>query len=256
MRICNIPCFFVLCLITLSTACGSSKEEIRLAQETKAKGIENAKLLQESQSTKAENAKLLQESQSTKAENVQLAEQVKGVKMALSEAKVRADKLEESLLGIAKAKKQEETEQANKSKLTIQAGVTMKSGDTKPVTNTKIFITKKSLDEFYKLEKPTEYERAAADIYKATGGHALWVLAVQFPRVRAPDFKEHSIASTQTDFNGVAEIPDLMPGIYYIHCGTSLGGAVVWSFRIEVKAGQNKIFLSNDNVTGNVSTGL
>ena len=240
MRICNIPCFFVLCLITLSTACGSSKEEIRLAQETKAKGIENAKLLQESQSTKAEN--------------VQLAEQVKGVKMALSEAKVRADKLEESLLGIAKAKKQEETEQANKSKLTIQAGVTMKSGDTKPVSNTKIFITKKSLNEFY-----TPKDREGKDL--SDGKPHLtaywWAWVFKFPAgVVAPDFTKHSIASTQTDFNGVAEIPDLMPGIYYIHCGTSLGGAVVWSFRIEVKAGQNKIFLSNDNVTGNVSTGL
>lgn len=286
MLIRNAHCFLALCLITLSTGCGPSKEELRLAEENKAKGLENAKLLQESQLAKAENVKLAEQvrtgllekeklSDQLKAaisenrglaekltvsatENAQLTEQVKITKATLSEAKAKAEKLEENLMGIAKAKKQEEIDQASKAKLTVQAGVTMQSGDTKPASNAEVFVTKKTLEEImpfaelrvvdFKGKSNKDGVSNTADAWgKGVGKYAnssyVTVAAQIEPRVRSA-----KITSTRTDFNGTAEFLDLPPGTYFIHCATSLGGGAAWSLKLEVKAGQNKIFLSNENM--------
>jgi len=161
----------------------------------------------------------------------------------------------------------------NTATLRIQAGITMKSGDTKPVSNTKVVLTKIGIPQICKTWKVL--------VDGPEGGKtARWgrvaSLAAMFGGVGSAESysKElnlineglamEKVAEDATDFNGQAVFNALPIRRVYINMLTELGGGnpmtammkdklggasySAWSVPIDLKPGDNKLILFNDNL--------
>lgn len=159
----------------------------------------------------------------------------------------------------------------NTATLRIQAGITMKSGDTKPVSNTKVILTKIGIPQIFKSRGITKgtfgglqgatytsqwgtlstYEKlsrnagmeSAINMASKTGREDLSKIAEAF--------LTEKVAEDTTDFNGQAVFAALPIRRVYANVLTELGGggsSSAWSVPIDLKPGDNKLILSNDNL--------
>ena len=141
-----------------------------------------------------------------------------------------------------------------------QAGLTMKSGDTKPVSNTKVVLTKIGIPQICKTWKVfMDGPDGGKNFTEQWAGAAMlagWM----------PDRKQQlltinqalameKVAEDTTDFNGQAVFASLPIRRVYANVLTELGGGggaspstSPWSVPIDLKPGENKLILSNDNL--------
>jgi hypothetical protein len=142
----------------------------------------------------------------------------------------------------------------NTATLKIQAGITMKSGDTKPVSNTKVVLTKMGIPQICKTWKVfMDGPDGGKNFTVQWSGAALLASYM-------PDRKQQlltinqalaieKVAEDTTDFNGQAVFTALPIRRVYANMLTELGGGLSsWSVPIDLKSGENKLILSNDNL--------
>ena len=134
--------------------------------------------------------------------------------------------------------------------LTVQVGLTMKSGDTKPVSNTKVYLTKKTSSDYLgDIEVVyNDGKKQSRDLFFIAWAKGLgeWsILYGTFARKVYDRLKSETVAVSDTDFNGTASFEDIPKGEYYAICVTPLGGGAVLEKRISVSTSKVKVALSN-----------
>lgn len=130
--------------------------------------------------------------------------------------------------------------------LSIEAGIIYKMGGNQPVARTEFMLLDQSLETVLREGGVSEGR---------TGVLSTYAFAVkypeQFPGVAAraaQAIKSHLVSSVSTDFAGKAQFTDLKPGSYYLAGLTSTRkGFAIWNLPVEVKAGQNSLFLDQNN---------
>ena len=129
-------------------------------------------------------------------------------------------------------------------------GVTMQSGETKPITNTKVYLVKTPLLTL--LPGKYDYERRSSSDLSSTaagawaGGIGKWAtLYGQFVPGIVEAVEKDAVFQTTTDFNGRASFEGISPGSYIALCATSLGGGVVLEKAVQVKG--KSVFVALDN---------
>ena len=149
----------------------------------------------------------------------------------------------------------------NTATLKIQAGLTMQSGVTKPVSNIKFSLTKIGIPQILKSKGISlhtlsggSYTTQWANLF--AGGRFDESLNI-FSSTGKEDLRKinealaaEKIAEEPTDFNGQANFQSVPIQRVYINGMTSLGGGssyTAWSVPIDLKLGENKFTLSNDN---------
>jgi hypothetical protein len=130
--------------------------------------------------------------------------------------------------------------------LLIEAGIIYKMGGNQPVARTEFMLLDQSLEAVLREGGVSEGR---------TGVLSTYAFAVkypeQFPGVAAAAqraIKAHLVSSVSTDFAGKAQFTDLKPGSYYLAgLSSTRKGFAIWNVPIEVKAGQNSLFLDQNN---------
>jgi hypothetical protein len=130
--------------------------------------------------------------------------------------------------------------------LSIEAGIIYKMGGNQPVARTEFMLLDQSLETVLREGGVSEGR---------TGVLSTYAFAVkypeQFPGVAAraaQAIKSHLFSSVSTDFAGKAQFADLKPGSYYLAGLTSTRkGFAIWNLPVEVKTGQNSVFLDQNN---------
>lgn len=156
--------------------------------------------------------------------------------------------------------------------VSIEAALVFKSGDVKPVARTEFMLLDKNFETIlqesdFTSELPEDLkgkiskisplkafallanatEKAASYSVPTSTGKDEFRLALMKATAAV---KPHTLYSTTTDFQGKAEFKEVKAGEYYLF-GYSNAGAtvVVWNLKTEVKSGQNKITLDQNNAT-------
>lgn len=151
----------------------------------------------------------------------------------------------------------------NTATLKIQAGLTMRSGDTKPVNNTKIVLSKIGIPQICKAKGISIHTlsggRYTVQWANLLAGFALNQSVNIFSKTGKEDISKineslliEKIAEDTTDFNGQATFAALPIRRVYANMATELGssaGMSAWSVPVDLKPGDNKLILSNDNLS-------
>ncbi len=128
------------------------------------------------------------------------------------------------------AKERARKEASSKATVSSQAGITMKSGDTKPIANTKIYLTKKYPDR----------NMSSKSVISPDSFRFIIQSRIQ---------KSGVVATATTNFQGTAIFRDVVPGNYYLQCYTPLGGGDNFLVKkVKIKSGENSVSLSNDDI--------
>jgi hypothetical protein len=155
--------------------------------------------------------------------------------------------------------------------LKIQAGLTMKSGDTKPVSNTKFILTKIGIPQIFKLKGISGNIAGVGSactakwagisgsegVRQSLGVNRISCLYSETPKEDLQKINEallaEKISEETTDFNGQASFASVPIQRVYINGLTSLGSGgpsySAWSVSIDLKPGENKLILSNENLS-------
>lgn len=130
--------------------------------------------------------------------------------------------------------------------LSIEAGIIYKMGGNQPVSRTEFMLLDQSLETIL-----TE----AGIPPRTTGVLSSYAFAMlypsQFPGVAEKAqaaIKQHAVQTVSTDFSGKAQFTDIKPGSYYVAgLSSTRKGFAIWNLPVEVKAGQNSVFLDQNN---------
>lgn len=153
-----------------------------------------------------------------------------------------------------KSREEEARAAARHATIVAQLGVTMQSGDTKPVTNTTVYLMKAEL-----LQLVPETFTSSSDVRGRVGAgtdlkaNAAGVLhfAPLYPSdaSRVTQTLERSAVRTSTsDFSGRATFEDVEPGDYYVLCSTPLGGGAVLEKKVHAAGKSTFVALDNSDV--------
>ena len=227
----------ILAFVALLSGCGEGLTpkvaalEAELAKEKAALVAAKAELAKEKEAQVAVNAELAKEKAALVAAKAELA------KVALAE-KLEADR---------KAQADKNTT------LSVQVGITMQSGDTKPVSNQKIYLTRRKASVYLGDIKLKNNFGTIGTL--DLGVFSLWKLGIGKGAILYSNLaiecnllaKKEAIFVVNTDFNGVAIFEEVPKGDYYVLCVTPLGGGSVLEKRVTISTSKTKIALSNDD---------
>ncbi|NBX69980.1 MAG: hypothetical protein EBR01_13600 [Proteobacteria bacterium] len=144
----------------------------------------------------------------------------------------------------------------NTATLKIQAGLTMRSGDTKPVSNTKVVLTKIGIPQICKTWKVfMDGPNGGKNLTVQWSSAALLAGYMTDRKQQLLTINQalamEKVAEDTTDFNGQAVFTALPIRRVYVNVLTELGGRgglSAWSVPSDLKPGDNKLILSNDNL--------
>jgi hypothetical protein len=133
--------------------------------------------------------------------------------------------------------------------LSIEAKVSDRTGNTKPV----------KAEKFYLLDKDLETILSDADINPVNGQTLKnsFGLSVLYPdryreinKKALDEINKHIKYDITTDSSGKAQMKDIKPGSYYLFAITKTGnGFAIWSSQIGINPGQNILNLSPQPMT-------
>ena len=242
-------------IVTLESQAKENSQKIASLTEQQAKSSETIKVLENERATAREKILSLEKSLS---ESVARGNESIARENALKEKFSLADKERESLankLSTIEAAQataaREAAEAASRSNLVLQLGVTMQSGETKPITNTKVYLTRTPLLTL--LPGKYDYERRSGDISNTAAG--AWGRGIgkfaslfgQFVPGIVSAVEKDAAFQTTTDFNGRASFEGIPTGSYIVLCATPLGGGVVLEKAVQVKGKSGLVALDNSD---------
>jgi hypothetical protein len=268
-------------LALLLAGCGPGKEELRLASEAKELRSQKEAAEKESSSLRTKlSAAELSVSQRVTAEEVQAkriaelereSQRLKAsIETELSQKKISEDRqallreqiadlqrrlednekaakaaamAREEQLKTAEAERQRILDaERNKIVLEIQAGLTYRSGDTKPVATTDFFLLKESLASIisqYGFKDAGDFFTKLVVERMVKPGKAVEAYNAMVAK---------SVARVRTDFSGKGQFENISAGEYFIVGMANYGRSyVVWDHPKSVAAGKNALMLSVDN---------
>jgi hypothetical protein len=267
------PIFFQLSAVSVCLAflsgCGEdlrlriSDLEVQLAKEKAALASASAEVARQKIALVELDAQLVKEKAATASVEAELAKERASLATANADlvkeraalASLSAELARErSAKAEAAAKTEaERIDAANRNAvLTAQLGLTMKSGDTKPVANAKVYLTQKSSAEILAgiqvvSELGTKIDLPPIYVWGKAMGE--WSLAFSDHAAKVSrTLASEAIAVADTDFSGVAVFEDLPKGDYYVICATALGKGAVLEKRVSINSAKAKTALSNSDV--------
>lgn len=262
----------IACAVFAVAGCNEDLKQRIVSLESQAKeNAEKIAALTEQQAKSSETIKALENERTTAREKILSLEKSLGESVARgNESIARESVLKEKFHSVEKereslAQKLSEfeaaraaadakaarvaAEAASHSNLVLQLGVTMQSGETKPITNTKVYLTKTPFLTL--LPGKYDYERRNGDISSTAAGAwaggigKLASLYGQFVPAIVEAVEKDAVFQTTTDFNGRASFEGLSPGNYIALCATALGGGIVLEKTVQVKG--KSVFVALDN---------
>jgi hypothetical protein len=148
-----------------------------------------------------------------------------------------------------------------KGKIELEAGLVFKSGDVKPVARTNFYLLKDNAEKIIVTQEHLNlYNQEIARFGSKPKTLDKWGMyeAVLYMNGRiAPSFaiaakkslESSKVASTTTGFDGKATLEDVDIGDYFLFGDYQIDKqATYWNIPVSVKAGTNKVILSNDNM--------
>ena len=174
--------------------------------------------------------------------------------LAKEKAALVAAKAELAKVALAEKLEADRKAQADKNTtLSVQVGITMQSGDTKPVSNQKIYLTRRKASVYLGDIKLKNNFGTIGTL--DLGVFSLWKLGIGKGAILYSNLaiecnllaKKEAIFVVNTDFNGVAIFEEVPKGDYYVLCVTPLGGGSVLEKRVTISTSKTKIALSNDD---------
>jgi len=144
-------------------------------------------------------------------------------------------------------------EEQRRASITVQLGVTMQSGDTKAVTNTKVYLTRKTLNELFPYTVSDSEGKPQSASHVWTTGVGQFAILYRHRNVETPAMitrmvTESSVQIASTDFNGRASFEALEPGEYVVLCVTPMGNGAVFEKRVKAAGKTSVVALSNDDI--------
>lgn len=164
---------------------------------------------------------------------------VKRERLAVAEGKLSVYESERSRVP------QASEEAAKNTTFTAQIGVTMRSGETKPVTNVTVYLLKARLSDIASGPFPKEKGRAPKNAVMAV------MYSVLFPNSYASVMsrvEENMVAKTTSDFSGRAVFEGIEPGDYVVFCFTPLGKGAVLEKSVRMEARNTMVSLGNEDI--------
>ena len=261
----------IAALVALLSGCGEDLKpkvaalEAELAKEKAALVVANAELVKEKAALVATNAELAKEKAALVVANAELAKEK--VALVVSNAALAKEKAalvaaneefarEKAAFSVVAAKialaekleADKKAESDKKGSLTVQLGLTMRSGDTKPVSNTKVYLTRKNTSVILSsIEAKNDYgAKISLKVVEvlSSAGELLGYYSKMVSEVESR-LKVESLAIVDSDFNGSATFEDIAKGDYYVICFTRLGGGAVLEKQITISTSKAKVALSN-----------
>jgi hypothetical protein len=130
--------------------------------------------------------------------------------------------------------------------LSIEAGIIYKMGGNQPVARTEFMLLDQSLETVLREGGVSEGRTGVLSTYAFAVKYPEQFPGVAVAAQRA--IKAHLVSSVSTDFAGKAQFTDLKPGSYYLAgLSSTRKGFAIWNLPVEVKAGQNSLFLDQNN---------
>jgi hypothetical protein len=209
------------------------------------------------QEAKGLNAKLLYVTESKSNEVKNFTTQVVNLsgQLAETEKKLQSVQLELAsatgeLKATAREKENAKKEADSKATLKVQVGLTMGSGETKPVSNNKLYITKESFCRIVGCKHTYSNNRAADEAVDWWFGKKFPISAASSSRIEE-SIAQVAISIGTTDFSGQVVYENLAPGSYYVMGATLAGGGATLMKAVTLKAGQNQLSLGNEDMLSN-----
>lgn len=244
-------------IVSLESQAKENAQKIASLTDQQAKSLETIKALENERATAREKILSLEKSlgESVARGNESIARE-NTLKEKFSSADKERESLAKKLSAIEAAQvaadakaAREAAEAASHSNLVLQFGVTMQSGESKPITNTKVYLTRTPLLTL--LPGKYSYEQRSSDISNTAAG--AWGRGIgkfaplfgQFVPGIVNAVEKDAVYQTTTDFNGKASFEGIPPGSYIALCATSLGGGVVLEKAVQVKG--KSVFVALDN---------
>lgn len=136
-------------------------------------------------------------------------------------------------------------EAARKATFTVQMGVTMRSGETKPVTNASVYLLKARLLDVAPGQFSQDDGRNSSNV----------VMVVMFPTLFRKSYAtvmdcidKNTVAKVSSDFSGRATFEGVEPGEYFVFCYTPLGKGAVFEKRVRVEGRSTMVSLDNEDI--------
>jgi hypothetical protein len=160
------------------------------------------------------------------------------------------------------SKSEPETKPVTKGKIDIEAGVVFKNGDVKPVARTVFYLLKDNAEkviltqEHLNLFNQEQVRKFASSKPKTLGQWSMYEAVLYMDGRITPNFavaakkslESSKITSTTTGFDGKATLEEVDAGDYYLFGYYQASDTTYWNIPVSVKAGTNKVILSNDNM--------
>lgn len=145
----------------------------------------------------------------------------------------------------------EQAEKHNKPTIDFQASVTFKSGDTKPIANTRFYFLNRSLFGLIRETKAVGFLDKAEGTYRGIAYSLATGIDSKDSTKNIPELRDAIakavVLSFTTNMNGTAS-PELPPGNYWVFGVTKLGDdPILWDLETTISGGKNQILLSNAN---------
>ena len=127
----------------------------------------------------------------------------------------------------------------NTATVNLEAALIYKMGGVQPVARQEFYLLDKDLNEI--LTEQGNYDLNDL-VYPIANKEENSLLTTEI-------IPKHIKYKLQTDFQGKAQLKDILPGIYYLYGNSETrGGRAVWNLKVDLKAGENSVILDQNNV--------
>ena len=242
---------------TLETEKSTFQEKISTLETEKSKLTDvKSDLNQQLEVVKEENETLQDQVQQLTS---QLAESKNKFKQTDQSLKQAQDKLKESEIELAKLQgKWEALEQekeraakqaASTARLECQFGIRMESGDSKPVSATKFFLTKRNYKAIVGSSIVNQNNKTVDTINFWSTSRSPLGASGESAKIESK-LENESVAVSSSDFTGKVVFKDIPKGIYYLMGTSPLGcryTSTVWIKELNLKSGDNKFSYTQED---------
>ncbi len=138
------------------------------------------------------------------------------------------------------------------STVNFEAAIVYKMGGVQPVARQEFYLLDKDLEEIFKEQGKIQTKTVTGifrERYYELSDLVYPVLyKEEFASLTNDVIPRYVKYKLQTDFQGKAQLKDVIPGTYHLYGNIETrGGRAVWNLRVDLKAGENSVVLDQNN---------